>query len=155
MFYGKLELWSPEKGERDSLATALVTTEPSMTVQSQAEDADINVIMERFGITGLAPQVPIPPSYGDFDGVSDYRTALHVMQEARDSFEMLPAKLRNRFENDPAKFLDFVYDPQTTRVQLEELGMVLPAVEPAPQKVEIVGPNPLVAAKPQTPAGGV
>jgi phage internal scaffolding protein len=82
----------------------------SLTVQSQAEDADINVLMKRFGITGKFPENVRVPTYGDFTGVSDFRSALDAIRLAQDGFMELPAELRARFENDPQKLLEFCAD---------------------------------------------
>lgn len=81
--------------------------EHSLTIQSMAEDADINVLMERYGITGTMPINPRVPMYGDFTEVTDYRSALHAVMEASDAFMELPAKIRARFNNDPQELLDF------------------------------------------------
>lgn len=142
MNYGKLELWSPEVGERMAREYATVIDEPSLTVQDQAEEADINVIMRRFGVTGVASQVSVPPSYGDFETVHDFRSALHLIQAAQESFMELPASMRNRFNGDPAEFLDWIEDPKRTRAELEEIGLVTKVVEQGPVKVEVVNKAP-------------
>jgi len=50
----------------------LPDTGPSLTVQSQKEEADINTIVRNFGVTGKVPVGVRTPTYGDFDGVDDY-----------------------------------------------------------------------------------
>ena len=47
--------------------SALTCLDPTMAQQSQAEDCDINVIVKRFGLTGLLPVGVIAPTYGDLD----------------------------------------------------------------------------------------
>lgn len=84
----------------------------SMTVQSMAEDADINVMMRRFGITGQFPETARVPSFGDFTGISDYRGALHAVMEAQDRFMELPAQVRMQFDNDPQMLLEFASIPE-------------------------------------------
>lgn len=80
----------------------------SLTVQSMSEDADINVMMKRFGVTGHLPENPRVPTYGDFSGVSDYRSALHSVMAAQDAFSEFPAEVRAKFDNDPQRLLEFV-----------------------------------------------
>lgn len=81
---------------------------PSLTVQSEAEDADLNVIVARFGLTGRMPESVRVPSYGDFTGApSDYFQALEFVESARDSFMTMPADVRARFDNDPGVFLAY------------------------------------------------
>lgn len=83
----------------------------SMTVQSQAEDADINVMLKRFGVLGQMPQSIRVPEYGDFTGVTDFRGALEAVMNAQDEFMKLPPVLRARFENDPQQFLEYAQNP--------------------------------------------
>jgi len=50
--------------------------------------------------------------YGDFTNVPDLRTALDMVNDAKNRFMALPAKLRTRFDNDPANLWSFVNDPE-------------------------------------------
>lgn len=104
--------------------------DPSLAVQSEAEDADINVIVKRFGLTGTMPQGARLPQYGDFIGITDYRDALAALKEADENFMQYPAHLRARFENDPQRFLDFVSNPANKQGMID-LG-IEPAVPTAP-----------------------
>lgn len=91
--------------------SATACLDPSLTVQSDAADADINTIVSRFGIGAEMPLSVNMPSYQDFEDVFDYQTAQNVLIQARDAFMSLPAKVRSRFDNDPHEFMQFVYDP--------------------------------------------
>lgn len=85
---------------------------PSLTVQSMAADADINVIMDRFGITGKLPENPgRVPSYGDFTGITNFKDALDAVDSALQQFMLFPASIRAQFENSPQNFLDFAENP--------------------------------------------
>lgn len=104
---------------------------PSLTVQSMTEDADINVIMRRYGITGKMPEDVRPVFYGDFDEVFDFRTAQQALRSAQESFDAMPADLRDRFANDPQRFLEFcsAVDEDGKLTNLEELrkmGLAIP-----------------------------
>lgn len=101
----------------------LVCPEPSLAQQSFKEDADINVMLERFKVTGVMPQGVLMPSYGDFTGVSDYRSARDAMLKAEHAFMDLPANVRSRFDNDPQKFLEFCADDKN-RDEAIRLGLV-------------------------------
>lgn len=115
----------------------------SLTVQSMAEDIDINVIMKRFGITGKMPENLVTPTYGDFDQVFDFRTAQEAVISARHAFESLPAEVRSRFANDPQMFLEFCENPGN-QDEAYRLGLSIKpkAAEPA-------------VAPPTPPAAGV
>jgi len=83
---------------------------PSMTVQSQVEDVDMNVIMARFGVTQKMPEGFATPMYGDFEEVIDFRTANERVIAARQAFESMPWQLKDRFAHDPQRLLAFVAD---------------------------------------------
>jgi len=124
--------------------------EPSLTKQSFKDECDINVIMQRFkkvcGSDFLNRYSGyLNGSFGDFSSVTDYRSAIDQIQQARGVFEALPAKVRARFENDPAAFLDFVKNP-ANRDELVGLGLIDPKVgRPGDQGK---GPD-------QDPSGGI
>lgn len=108
----------------DMAAEAAIPDGPgeSMTVQSQAEDADINVMLRRFGVLGQMPVADRLPEYGDFTGISDYQSALHAITEAEDRFLALEPKIRARFDNDPQLLLEFVSNP-SNRPEGIKLGL--------------------------------
>ena len=66
----------------DDAARAVGPYGESMTVQSMAEDADINVLMKRFGVTGQMPQSVRIPEYGDFTGVRDFASAMLTVESS-------------------------------------------------------------------------
>ncbi len=104
--------------------TGLSCPEPTLAQQSFKEDSDINVILERFNITGELPSSAREPQYGDFlDTPVDYKQALDVVMSAQSAFNALPARLRTRFDNDAAKFVDFVSDDKN-RDEAYELGLL-------------------------------
>ena len=45
------------------------------------------------------------------DAPDNYMAVMNQLNEARDQFMSLPAKVRSQFDNDPGKFVDFVSDP--------------------------------------------
>lgn len=120
-----------------SNATGLACKDPSKAVQSQRDEADINTIVRNFGITGKMPENVRVPTYGDFDVVGDYRTAIEAVRSAEDSFMKMPADVRSKFDNDPQAFLDFCMNPDN----LEEMRSLGLAVKPA---VEVPVPVPPV-----------
>jgi len=114
-----------------SLATGLVCTSTSRTQQSSIEEADINTIVRRFGVTGQLPQGLRMPSYGDFSGVWDYQTAQNALRSAQEAFNALPAEVRDLFSNDPGEFLEFASDPDNLP-DLRDMGLAPPAPPAAP-----------------------
>lgn len=121
--------------DKRSDATGLECKDPSLTVQSDATDADINTIVQRFGLTGTVPSGLRIPQYGDFSEVVDYRSALEAVREAEARFMELPAATRARFENDPQLFLEFCdqLTPDGTALanldEMRKMGLAIPAKE--------------------------
>jgi phage internal scaffolding protein len=123
---------------------------PSLTVQSMAEDVDINVIMKRFGVTGRMPENLRPPMYGDFDEVFDFRSANDALRNAHESFMAMPAEVRARFGNDPQMLMDFL-NVEDNRVEARKLGLLVPEAAPIVEHIQKVE---IVAGKPAESAGG-
>lgn len=109
---------------------ATVNEGPVLTQQQFAQDADINVLVRRFGVEKLAEMRPMDPStFGDFTEAPDLRTALEVMRKAEDDFMALPPRVRARFQNSAAELWEFLQDEEN-RAEAEFLGLV----EKAPEK---------------------
>jgi phage internal scaffolding protein len=113
--------------DQASADTALACNDPSLAQQHMADDADINTIVKRFGLTGQLPENVRLPEYGDFTGINDYASALRALSEADENFLEIPAELRARFHNSPQRFLEFVENP----TNLEELYSLGLAVRPS------------------------
>lgn len=110
-----------DKEEGDAAAT--INTEPSLTQQSFREDADINVLAKRFGLTDV-PLGPIDPSaFRDTTHDPDLRQVLEYQRTARDEFMRLPAKLRRRFHDSPQELWDFIQDPENQE-EIVRLGLL-------------------------------
>lgn len=114
-----------------SKEASTINDEPTMTQQHFKDECDINSIVERFGLTGELPSDIKAPVYGDFTGVTDFRSALHQVMAAEDAFMQMPAKVRSRFDNDPALFVDFCSDPRN-REEAESLGLLVPKASTPP-----------------------
>ena len=99
--------------------------EPTRTKQSFKEECDINTIVRRFGVTGELPTAVRMPTYGDFEGINDFHTAVNVVAQANEAFDAMPAAVRKRFDHDPEKFLDF-FEKEENRAEGLKLGLVLP-----------------------------
>lgn len=99
----------------------------SKTMQSDMDAADINKIMSRFEKTGVIIDpngVERQPVYGDFTGITDYHGMLTAVRNAERVFGLYPATIRNRFDNDPQKFITFMEDikndPEAVKLGLKD-----------------------------------
>lgn len=108
--------------------TGLFCPEPTLAQQHQAEEADINTIVKRFGVTGQLPVVPMPPLSADFDDVFDFHAAQNLIAQANQSFMALPAEARARFGNDPGRFVAYVDDALESGnlEELRKMGLAVP-----------------------------
>lgn len=105
------------------------TKEEKRTKQSEASACDINNIMKRYINTGRLPEyIKDNPQYGDFSAVSDYQESLNTVIKAREQFQMLPSSMREKCMNDPAKFLEFVANPEN-REALIKMRLAKPRKE--------------------------
>lgn len=124
--------FSPRSGDSD-----LVCKDPSLTQQHFKDDADINVLLERFKVTGVMPTNIRLPSFGDFTGVSDYQSAANALLKAQDSFMQLPAQMRAQFHNSPQEFMEFCSDPANLP-KMREMGLANPEQVREPVEVRVI-----------------
>lgn len=114
-------------------------TQPTMTQQQFAEDANINNIIAKFQRTGVLGDDPDPnnlPLFGDFTArsASNYQTAMNTVVRAREQFDALPSEIRERFGYSPKALLKFLGDSNNYD-EAVRLGLVRPnpaPVEPTP-----------------------
>jgi phage internal scaffolding protein len=109
--------------DKNSDLAKLVFVKPSRTKQSFRDECDINNILRQFNVTGQLPSGSVQPQYGDFSGITDYQSALNSVMAAQDSFLQLPAKVRSKFDNDPALFIDWASD-EANRDEMKALGLL-------------------------------
>lgn len=97
--------------------------EHSRAKQSMKDECDINNIMSRYNKTGQLPGlIKREPQYGDFSDPITFQEACETVKRAEEQFAALPARTRERFGNDPQRFLAFTQDPQNIP-EMETLGL--------------------------------
>ena len=97
---------------------------PSRTKVAPAGDCDVNTIVERYRTTGVLTHVSRKaPIFADVSNVQDYLTSWNMIKQAEAEFMALPARVRERFLNDPQQLIAFVKDP-ANRDEAIELGLV-------------------------------
>lgn len=121
--------------DKASHETALRCEDESLTQQQFLEESDINYIAERFMKTGEMPQVLQMPTAGDFGEIFDFQSAMNLIKHAKDEFMTLPAKVRSRFDNDPAKLINFLEDTDN-RDEAIALGLI-PKPEPKDEPLSL------------------
>ncbi len=132
--------------ERFALAIDFTNLE-SRTQQHFKKECDINAIMAKWKKSGTVSHIAQnPPKFGDFTGLAiDYQTANNMVIEAEAAFEALPSHIRERMNNDPQVFVDFMSD-ETNQPEAIRLGLMLDPNAPklgsdAPAQPEPEGPG--------------
>lgn len=110
--------------------------ESSKTEQAHADSCDVNLIVRQYSQTGLLKQVGDGMlQYGDISDLPTFQEAQNIVVAAKEAFAALPAKLRDRFHNDPQELMAFMDDPENFDEALK-LGLVTKtsvAAEPSPE----------------------
>jgi len=96
-----------------------------ITKQSFRNECNINTLMAKYYNTGEMPVLNLQaPQYLDTTGV-DYQEAMQFVAGANSLFQELPSSIRNRFQNDPAQFLDFTSRKENIP-EMEQMGLLRP-----------------------------
>ena len=112
---------------------------PSLTLQDEKEETDINYIVNKYcdGQRGIATldlgdsDVYQYLQFGDATLPGDYETALDLVSGVREEFYTLPSKLRAEFNHDPMEFIQRLNQPDTLNL-LQEYGLCTSSVVQSP-----------------------
>lgn len=105
--------------------------QPSRTRQEYARECDINYILARVG-AGQIELVPPEATYADITDVpTQYEEIAGILLDADQRFAALPAKLRDRFGNDPVALIQFLGDARN-RDEAVRLGLIAPGDSTTP-----------------------
>ena len=110
-------------------------SKPSLTQQQFRQECDINNIIASVDSAGVVNN-PLwngtrRPLYGDFSSIQDmdYLQAQNTFLDASARFMELPAKVRQRFNNNPAELLAYIQSNPALE-ELAKLGFAdIPKVE--------------------------
>jgi len=108
--------------------------------QSHRDTCDINSMVAR-----ARRGTFVPPTnrgvYGDFTNVPDYQTARNRLLEVEATFFALPSELREKFNNDPGKVLEFLDNPENQE-ECYNLGLIDRPKPNIPEIGDAVEPQP-------------
>lgn len=143
-----MKLLAPYQYDVDEVSreTGLRCEDESLTKQSFVEDADINVLVKRFGLGYEMPEELVPPQYVDFAEVFDFQSAMNAVREAQEAFDAMPADVRSRFNNDPQRLLEFVEDGRNMEEAIR-MGLAVRRVEERTEAPVVDGGAPKGAPK--------
>lgn len=138
---------------------SITFTEPGLAKQSFKAECDINTIMARYMKTGLLDHVRAQQGrYLDVTG-ADFQAAQNLVAGATSMFFDLPSSIRERFDNNPAFFLEFMENPANAQ-EAASLGLQTAQAESShPPSGEVASVEPAASTqnvedsvKPSTPA---
>lgn len=112
---------------------------PDQVDQEGVDAVNINNLMAKYDPSGKLFANAITQGFTTEAGLKfdefiqpvDFQESLNRTIHAQQQFETLPANLRNRFENNPIKFLEYMADKENTEEQYK-LGLRVKKEQPAP-----------------------
>lgn len=106
--------------------------EELVTKQSHKDECDIHNILRQYQQTGIIQHVQdAAPVWEDLPSDLDYQASMNLMLDAQAAFAALPAKVRDHYSNDPARFLAAFQDPSQEDT-LRGFGLLNPKADPLP-----------------------
>jgi phage internal scaffolding protein len=137
----------------DSVRYQTVMSGESLTEQSHKASTDINNIVNKYARTGvLEHRNEYRGEYGFCDGKT-FQEAMFTVQKARDMFNELPSHVRQKFDQNPAKFLDFVQNPENAK-QMVEMGLATSTDDIASKTIQKDRSDVKYEETPPNPDGG-
>lgn len=115
------------------LGTPLVCPEETLTRQTEIDACDINFILARYARSGEPPVFIYGKegASGDFSDIATFEQTQDLIAAASAYFDQLPAKTKERFNQNPAKLLDFLADEENNEEAIR-LGLRPKPDTPAP-----------------------
>jgi len=114
-----------------------------ITEQSHRQSCDIHHILRKAREGGVITHLAADRAqYGNFIGAPDFIAAQEVIARANTMFSEVPSRIRERFKNDPAQYLDFCMDPRNRdellklKIDVSHLPEPPAPQEPPPPKPE-------------------
>lgn len=128
-----------------------INDQPSRTQKQFRDKVNVNSIMAKYRKTGLIDHVRQTPGvYTDLTRLPDYQTAMETVVRAQETFQTVPANIRLKFDNDPAKFIAFLDDDKNYD-EAVKLGLIIPKEQQTPAPVEPSPQKNKPSEKPQEP----
>lgn len=101
---------------------------PSFTDETFKDECDISLMIEKYRVNRIPPRT-VNVSYGNSPTAEDYENAKFVLAECKSNFECLPSDIRDEFDNDISKYLNYISD-ETNIKDCYERGLVDPSSVP-------------------------
>ena len=120
-----------------------VQCDDGLTEQHHTDECDVNKILATYMKTGILPPVDPNAQYGDLSDF-DYQSMQNQIANANSLFEQLPDNVKNKFGNEPYRFLNFVQD-ENNYDELVEMGLAnnIPTTSPEDEALPVTDELPI------------
>lgn len=137
-----------------SLLSGLCCSEDSLITQQHFKDqCDINRIVAQYEQTGVvSARNAVPLDGSEFVSVMDFHQAMNIVREGEEAFSRLPATIRERFKNEPMRFVEFIGDP-ANREEAQRLNLVQTGASGSSKEGDYMGSSP-PPPPPESPSKG-
>lgn len=130
------QIITPVDDGRKKARVQTLNEEPSQTLQSQRDEADIKQIIQRYERNGvLIRPTEVDRAFLDVSEFTDFADMMRQTKAAEAEFMRLPSKIREVFNHSVYEWLDAAHDSEkldALRPRLEELGVLEPVETPSP-----------------------
>lgn len=131
-----------------------------ITEQNHKGSVDINEIVRKTagGFDRIAATANITALSYDTNPYNDFEEMMTLVAKGKQAFESLPHEVREEFNNNPAKYMDYVRNPENKDDLVKRGWVEPPPKEPAPAQVQMMvqsedgGLVPALAPNTETPA---
>jgi len=103
---------------------------PRLTEQHHISKCDIRRIVKSANKTGMIDHYASGAAYQDMLDIPDFKSAMDRIAQAKSTFASMPAKIRSKFQNDPARFVEYCLSEATPNEALVKLGLANPVAKP-------------------------
>lgn len=100
------------------------TSDKKYTVGYLSKQCNINEILKNRSMSEIMSEAAYANmTYLDISSLPSYQDALNIVIDADEKFLQLPSSVREKFGNNPQRFLDFVSDKNNIS-EMKELGLL-------------------------------
>lgn len=141
-----------ENGEIVRYTEAVIdcSNDEVLTEQNHKTQVDVNYIVSSRGVDRIAETTKLADLTFDANPYNDFQEMMEMVAKGKSAFASLPAQVRDEFKNDPARYLDYIRNPEN-HDEMVKRGWAEPKpAAPAPVEVIITNPEPTPEPDPAT-----
>lgn len=106
--------------------------------QNHKDEVNINNIVKRHGADIIAQTNAVMALQYDDLPSNDFQETMNMILKGQQAFDTLDSKTRAEFENNPAKYMDYVHNPENRDAMIERGWLNPPESDPQPIEVVVI-----------------